>query len=123
MHPVDQEAETLRAQVFLESFCTTKYYPIQNEECLKPAFTKVARNSTIGATLLNHLLDCDQECAEQILENHKIYLFTNGNIHAGWYHDGDCNAVLIHNENVYTSTDAKKTENWFKNGEYVKRRF
>lgn len=72
---------------------------------LRPEFTPVDPQSDLGRRMLKRLVD---ENPDEIVAS----LHSNGEIHVGWFSDGDVVLLFMWNDVAIINTDAKKDDHW-----------
>lgn len=88
---------------------------------LRPEFKEVDKKSATGKKLLKHLgynskglkLSKDEEWLGWQKEMYgRCKLFSNGNIHVGWWWDGDGTLVIIEGKRIAVNYDCKNDYEW-----------
>ena len=105
---IDRFAETLRDRAFPPEKGRGCYASFE----LAPGFAPVAPNSDAGRRVLTCLLDGSPEYAEEARPAAEGSLHSDGDLHVGWYWDGDGTLVLVAGDAAFENTDCKKTYGW-----------
>ncbi len=113
MEDANEFGEALRKYCFISDKYGGTYGCYSTFE-LRPEFKKIEMNSNIGKDLLLYLgLNEDGSCGEgDWKQTFHPSLFSNGEIHLGWYWDGDGTLVIHEGNKIVYNSDCKKDYVW-----------
>jgi len=110
MNDANEFGEALRNYAFLPKDQRGCYSTF----ALKQEFRKIKKECKLGQLLLKHLgMNPDGSVGEgDWKEQFNPSLYSNGNIHLGWYWDGDGILVVIEGSKIAVNSDCKKDYTW-----------